>query len=216
MSCRVAEFQATPRWLRLAGLLYICQSHCWRFAAFSDYISQTAAISSFVGNDVKKPSLLETVIGLCSAAVLVISGMVLAQLFHQAATLGSHTEKLENLEKLDARIADAERSILARFDQSDQALATMQRSLNFTQADPTKILVQMGVVREGQVFSAAVHNGAVYVIPGNQTVVDQIEATGLKRVPLNSGVSGYRIYELRMAPNGVAPRVRKGVIEQER
>lgn len=66
-----------------------------------------------------KLSLYNLFLGLAAAVSLAILGVMLAQMFSQAGTLGSHGTRLDSI---DTNISRTEQALTKRFDELDAAL----------------------------------------------------------------------------------------------
>ncbi|ESY21424.1 hypothetical protein [Mesorhizobium sp. LNJC394B00] len=149
-----------------------------------------------------KVTLFEGVLGLAVAVSVGLLSVIVGYQISQAGTLGEHSEKLNALQaSITTRIDTLETNLSAKLDDAGATQKTILKAMDVNANDPTKLLVQMGVIGQGDAFAATVHDGGLWVIPVQDAVAAKIEKAGLKRQQINNGVTGYRVLDLKaMAP----------------
>ncbi|MER8709131.1 hypothetical protein NKH49_26925 [Mesorhizobium sp. M1088] len=145
-----------------------------------------------------KFTLYNGFLGLASAVSVALLSVIVAYQISQAGTLGEHGQKLTSMESsLTVRMNSMENSLSAKLDSVSQDQKTMLKAMDLSSNDPTKLLVQMGIIGEGDAFAATIHDGGLWVIPAQASVAAKIEKAGLKREQINNGVMGYRVLDFK-------------------
>ena len=140
-------------------------------------------------------SRIVTVLGI--PAILTIGGVMLSEIHSLNREIGVlHGQmkaidvQFEHAKEDRARIQKDQAEAIAGM---NRRLEDLEETVRFSQADLERILVNLGTVSEGEVFDAAIIGESVWVFPADQALVDRLEGRGLRRMQVNSAISGYKV-----------------------
>lgn len=140
-----------------------------------------------------KLSLYQIITGGFSALAATLAAAIFAQMLSQSGTLGEHTEKLNGL---DAAIARLESTMKERFDGLDQSVSKISSRIDASSIDLGSVIARLGIVKQGEVFDAAVYDGSVWAFPADASVSAKFEQAGIRREQVNSALFGYRVISI--------------------
>ncbi|MEP9397733.1 hypothetical protein [Mesorhizobium sp. KR2-14] len=142
----------------------------------------------------------EIFIGAASSASVALLAVVVAFLLTQASTLGTHGEKLSQIENSIARM---ETNLGARFDAVEAKLDRIKVQMEAREIDLPVLLARMGMVEKNEVFSAAILDDAVWLFSSDEKVAERLINSGMRRERVNETLFGFRVMPASLLQDGV-------------
>jgi hypothetical protein len=141
--------------------------------------------------------------------VLPLTYTVLQNQWSSSKQLGEHSALLTgigtNIDRLRTELAEQDRRLEGKLEvtvkQYQDRLASIDKKFDVAQNNPAKILLDLGVIKDGDVYSAFVSGGHLWVVP-SPVLRKQLEREGrqLKRISSDTEIFGFQVIPVNSSP----------------